>query len=236
MRSGFGLHSVGSFLALGVCRPSVLCHCVTALFCRCRGWLRAALCAPAHCDRPICCGGPRRSARPTSALDPRTPRSPGRRPRLASLRPRSRCGGMPTGSGEIGHPRHRRIGSPPPVNEALAGGGYSIRQAGVPPGGHVSGDRGDPARGPGRGVGDPAKRGHRGAPARDALLGRGRRSLGAQRAGASKRRGAAHPPGKTKPPRSGEKKPPPSPWGKTTTSQKGKTCYSVMPCMLARRA
>jgi hypothetical protein len=43
---------------------------------------------------------------------------------------------------------------------------------------------------------------HRGAPARDALLGRGRGSLGARRSRLqreSKRRGAAHPLGKTKP-------------------------------------
>ena len=49
---------------------------------------------------------------------------------------------------------------------------------------------------------------HRGAPARDALLGRGRGSLGAQRAGASKRREAAHLPGKKKPLRSDREKPP----------------------------
>ncbi len=49
---------------------------------------------------------------------------------------------------------------------------------------------------PGWGVGDEAFCGHRGAPPRDALLGRGLRSLGAPRAGASQRREAAHPPGK----------------------------------------
>jgi len=75
--------------------------------------------------------------------------------------------------------------------------GVSNRQAGAS--GHASLDRGDPACGPRRGVGDAASCGHRGAPARDALLGRGRGSLGAPRAGASKRRGAAHPLGKRKP-------------------------------------
>ena len=49
---------------------------------------------------------------------------------------------------------------------------------------------------PGWGIGDAVLCGHRGAPPRDALLGRGLRSLGATRAGASKRREAAHPPGK----------------------------------------
>jgi hypothetical protein len=51
------------------------------------------------------------------------------------------------------------------------GGGHSIRQAGAS--GHGSRDRGDPARGPRRGVGDAVSCGHRGAPERDALLGRG---------------------------------------------------------------
>jgi hypothetical protein len=84
-----------------------------------------------------------------------------------------------------------------PLPHAMAqclGGGYSTRQAGAS--GHVSRDRGDPTREPGRGVGDAVLCGHRGAPARDALLGRGRGSLGAWRAGASKRRVAAHPHGK----------------------------------------
>jgi hypothetical protein len=70
--------------------------------------------------------------------------------------------------------------------ERTSGGGNPIRHAGAS--GHASLGRGDPARGPGRGVGDAVSCGHRGAPARDALLGRGRGSLGAERVGASKRR------------------------------------------------
>jgi hypothetical protein len=102
-----------------------------------------------------------------------------------------------------GGSHHHPPALPPTCSSGLAkdlGGGYSNRQAGAS--GHLSRDRGDPARGPGRGFGDAASCGHRGAPARNALLGRGRGSLGAQRAGASKRRGAAHPLGKTKPSRS----------------------------------
>ena len=57
--------------------------------------------------------------------------------------------------------------------------GVSNRQAGAS--GDASLDRGDPACGPRRGIGDAASCGHRGAPARDALLGRGRGSLGAPR-------------------------------------------------------
>jgi len=56
--------------------------------------------------------------------------------------------------------------------------------------------RGPQRADPGWGVGDAASCGHRGAPPRSALLGRGRRSLGAPRAGVSKRRAAAHPRGK----------------------------------------
>ena len=77
-----------------------------------------------------------------------------------------------------------------------SGGGQSIRPAGgaaMPPSA-----AGCQACGPGWGVGDASSCGHRGAPPRDALPGRGRRSLGARRAGASKRRVPPHPPGKRK--------------------------------------
>ena len=108
-------------------------------------------------------------------------------------------------------PRSRLKRSTGPATEQLGPGfnvssrrvGVSNRPAGAS--GHVSRDRGDPARGPGRGVGDAASCGHRGALAWDALLGRGRGSLGAQRAGASKRQEAAHPLGKRKPAQQQEK-------------------------------
>jgi len=108
------------------------------------------------------------------------------------------------------HPRSRMKRSRAPATGQLGPGfnvssrrvGVSNRPAGAS--GHASRGRGDPARGPGRGVGAAVCCGHRGAPARDALPGRGRGSLGAPRAGASKRRGAAHPLGKTEPSRSEE--------------------------------
>jgi len=115
--------------------------------------------------------------------------------RHGSIRPRG---------GVHHHPRSRMKRSRGPATEPPGPDfnvssrrvGVSNRQAGAS--GHGSRDRGDPVRGPGRGFGDAVSCGHRGAPAWDALLGRGRGSLGAQRAGASKRRGDAHVPGKTR--------------------------------------
>ena len=59
--------------------------------------------------------------------------------------------------------------------------------------------RGPQRAAPGWGVGDAVVCGHRGAPHRAALLGRGLRSRGALRAGASKRRAAPHSPGNNQP-------------------------------------
>ena len=108
---------------------------------------------------------------------------------------------VPAGSGVIGHPRHRRIESPPPKQPSspFGWGERSARRVGRQ---SLRRPRGPQRADPGRGVGDAVVCGHRGAPPRDALLGRGRRSLGARRAGASKHRAAAHPPGKTKDSRS----------------------------------
>ena len=77
---------------------------------------------------------------------------------------------------------------------SLVGGGYSIRPTGARP--FLRRLRGPGAR---IGAGVSVTRSFadtEGSPAPNALSGRCRRSLGASRAGASKRRAAAHPPGK----------------------------------------
>ncbi len=149
--------------------------------------------------------------RPSSAARRADPRgSAFGRPRLhaavATLgaRTRRRHGSYRPRGGFHRHPRSRMKRSRGPATEQPGPDfnvssrrvGVSNRQAGAS--GHASLGRGDPACGPGRGVGDAVLCGHRGAPARAVLLGRGRGSLEAQRAGASKRRAAAHPLGKTK--------------------------------------
>jgi hypothetical protein len=77
-------------------------------------------CAPPRTTADLSVAGvPRRSARPTGALDPRTARSPRqRRGSLASARDPA-CGGMPAGFGGIRHPRHRRFEPPTLWLEAL---------------------------------------------------------------------------------------------------------------------
>ena len=112
--------------------------------------------------------------------------------RHGSSRPRGGSHHHPPALPRIWSRRVGMIGLRPCTESiSLVGGGYSIRPAGA--NGHPSGGCGDPARGSGWGIGDAVSCGHRGAPARDALPGRSRRSLGALRAGASQRQEAAHP-------------------------------------------
>jgi hypothetical protein len=122
---------------------------------------------------------PRRLPPPASASGPRTLR------RDSSCGPRGGC-------------HHHPPVCSGPASEVRAEplGGWAFN----PPGGWVGHPlrrpRGPQRAGPGWSVGDAALCGHRGAPPRAALLGRGLQSLGAKRAGVSKRRAAPYPPGK----------------------------------------
>jgi hypothetical protein len=132
-----------------------------------------------------------RSLRRDGTADPRGGVLPHRRP--AGTRTLRRNGSVRPRGGVHHHPPvcRGRAGALPPSwilglldpPQSTSGGGNSIRQAGAS--GHASRDRGDPACGPGRGIGDAACCGHRGALAWDALSrrrrDRGRGSLGAQR-------------------------------------------------------
>jgi len=212
-------------------RP-LLCHCVSALFCQAGARLVSSLslreafiapragsgrsgCASGAALRPACaCDRAGTNQRADPRCSPPLDETLGRGQRLHPLvwplgaRTLRRHGSCRPRGGFHHHTRSRMKRSRglateqrgPDFNVSSRKVGVSNRQAGAS--GHLSGGRGDPARGPGRGIGAAVCCGHRGAPARDALLGRGRGSLGAQRAGASKRRGAARPLGKTEPSRS----------------------------------
>ena len=99
--------------------------------------------------------------------------------------------------------------------------GVSNRQAGAS--GHASLGRGNPARGPGRGVGDPAKRETPRGPGTGRAAGsRPRESRSAASpacGGTSKQRGAAHPLGNTKHSRSSRKGTGSEPAGQKTTTE-----------------
>jgi len=191
-------------------------------------WLAAGLCAPAHraCrllrPRPegaIRAGAPRRS-------QGAAPPSPQHGSRVRCPRAPERSATRGTGAWEAPLPNRAHF--------FRGGERESARRVGRP---SLRRPRGPQRADPGRGVGDAAFCGHRGAPPRDALLGRGRRSLGAPRAGASQRRAVAHPPGKTKASRSGTHKmaAAPGPRGRRKPPRSGKQNITRAPAALAKK-
>ena len=135
-------------------------------------WLAAGLCAPAHraCrllrPRPegaIRAGAPRRS-------QGAAPPSPQHGSRVRCPRAPERSATRGTGAWEAPLPNRAHF--------FRGGERESARRVGRP---SLRRPRGPQRADPGWGIGDAVVCGHRGAPSRDALLGRGRRSLGAPR-------------------------------------------------------